>query len=335
MKLSICIPTFNRSRHLANCLNAIIQSASKADGDFQICVSDNASTDDTEGVVRSVQGAIPIKYVRNKVNIGAARNYLNAVAMADGDFVWLVGDDDLLLPSAIDRVLRMIDENGDIDYFCVNAFHLTTDYVQSFPHPFDMAKLPEHMEPFSSWPNTGKVQFLDLIDPKVSFDFLGGIFLSVFKRDKWMSSAHVVDTAACAGDGEFASLDETFPHIKIFAKAFSNSNAFFCAQPLTVCLTGAREWAPKYRFIRSVHLVSALGEYRKNGLSRAQYHRCKNFALRTFLPDLAYMFVHRKTSGISNVRPLRVFLQNCLYPNTYLSIGYHVVQKMKSFYGQK
>lgn len=32
------------------------------------------------------------------------------------------------------------------------------------------------MKPFSSWSNDGEKKFLDLIDPKISFDFLGGCF---------------------------------------------------------------------------------------------------------------------------------------------------------------
>ena len=61
MQLSICIPTYNRAAHLANCLQSIISNKSRLAIDFQVCVSDNCSTDGTEKAVRSAQRNIAIK----------------------------------------------------------------------------------------------------------------------------------------------------------------------------------------------------------------------------------------------------------------------------------
>lgn len=335
MKISICIPTYNRAAHLANCLHSIISNRSRSQKDFQVCVSDNCSTDETEKVVLSAQRHIPIKYRKNAANLGIPRNFLNAVEMAEGEFAWLIGDDDLLLPDALERVLRLIEEHPAVDFFYVNSFHLTTQYVFSFPQPFDTSNLPEKMTPFSSWPSSGEVKFLDLVDPKVSFDFLGGMYLSVFRREKWISSVHVLGEAAFSDRRTFSNFDNTLPHVKIFSRAFAHSQAYFCANPLSVCLTGAREWAPMYPFVRSVRLVEALDEYRKNGLPYLKYVRCKNFALKNFLPDLAYMLINRNISGVSYVSPLKLIFRNLLYPNFHLSIIYYFARKLKSFLARR
>jgi len=150
-----------------------------------------------------------------------------------------------------------------VDFFYINSFHLTTEYVFEQDQPFDTKNLPVKMESFSKWKRSGRMNFFELIDPKISFDFLGGVFLSVFDREKWIENAHLLDNEAIRDKNTFSHFDNTFPHIKIFASAFSNSKAYFHAQPLSVCLTGAREWAPMYPFIRSVRLVEALDEYRK------------------------------------------------------------------------
>lgn len=297
--------------------------------DFQVCVSDNCSTDETERVVLSARQKIPIKYKKNARNLGIPRNFLNVVEMADGEFVWLIGDDDLLLPDALERLAGLIDQYKDVDFFYVNSFHLTTQYVFSFPQPFNTANLPEKMEPFSSWQNSGEVKFMDLIDPKISFDFLGGMYLSVFRRKKWLSNAHVLDKAAFLDRRVFSNFDNTFPHVKIFSVAFANSRAYFCAKPLSVCLSGAREWTPMYPLVRSVRLVEALEEYRKNGLPYIHYIRCKNFALRTFLPDLVYMFINKTSSGFSYVRPAKLILNSFLYPNFYFSAIYYLFRRLK------
>jgi len=329
MNISICIPTYNRAIHLANCLRSIIASKLKSSIDFQVCVSDNCSTDETERVVRSAQKEITIKYQKNQSNLGVARNVLNVVQMSDGEFVWLIGDDDLLLPYALEELNDLIVKHSNVDYFYINSFHLKTQFVLSFPQPFNTFNLPEKMEPFSSWIHSGEMKFMDLVDPKISFDFLGGMFLSVFRRENWILNVNIVDNEALLDSRVFSHFDNTFVHVKIFSKAFAKSKAFFNAKPLSVCLTGAREWAPMYPFIRSVRLVEALDEYRENGLSYVKYFQCKNFALKTFLPDLVFMFVNRDNSGFDNIELFKMISKNLLYPNFYLSIIYYIIRKFK------
>ncbi|MCG3770996.1 MAG: Abequosyltransferase RfbV [Nitrosomonadaceae bacterium] len=334
MQLSICIPTYNRAAHLANCLQSLISNQVRSKVKFQVCVSDNCSTDETENVVRRVQASIAIKYHKNLTNLGIPRNFLNAVAMADGEFVWLIGDDDLLLPFAIEQLSQLIEKYSSVDYFYVNSFHLTTQYVFSFPQPFDTANLPLTMEPFSSWPHSCEMKFMDLIDPRISFDFLGGMYLSVFRRKYWIANTQAIDGAAFVDNRVFSNFDNTFPHVKIFAKAFANSRAYFHGRPLSVCLSGAREWVSMYPLVRSVRLVEALDEYRENGLPYIKYLRCKNYALRNFIPDFAYMCIAGNSSGLAYVRPARLFISNCLYPNLYFSVFYYFARKIKAFLGK-
>lgn len=329
-KVSICIPTYNRATHLANCLQSIISNKSISKIDFQVCVSDNCSTDETEDVVRRAQENIIIKYRKNPKNLGIPKNFLNVVEMADGEFVWLIGDDDLLLPCALEELADLIDRHQDVDFFYINSFHLSTRYVSSFVQPFDTANLPKNMTPFSPWPNSGEMMFMDLVDPKISFDFLGGMFLSVFRRRDWIQNINVLDEAAVLDARTFSHFDNTFPHVKIFAKAFANSKAFFSAKPLSVCLTGAREWVPMYPLVRSVRLIEALEEYRKNGLPFLCYLRCRNFALGNFIPDIIRMLLKPEQSGLRYVSLTKLVLSNMLYPNFYLSPFLLLVRRWKT-----
>ena len=160
-----------------------------------------------------------------------------------------------------------------------------------------------------------------------SFDFLGGMYLSVFRRSAWQAHVGALDPRAVADPRTFSHFDNTFPHVKIFAAAFAGARAYFHAEPLSVCLTGAREWTPMYPLVKSVRLVEALEEYRRQGLGLWRYWRCRNFALKNFVPDLVSMFVHRKRSGFQYVNPLKLVLSNCLYPNFYVSVLAFVVRK--------
>jgi glycosyltransferase involved in cell wall biosynthesis len=326
-KLSICIPTYNRAAHLRNCLRSIALNPPTAREAVEICVSDNCSPDDTGEVVREAGAELEIKYHRNARNIGIPGNFLNVVAMASGEFAWLLGDDDLLLPDTLGRLLATLAAHPAADFFFVNSYHLSTSHVLSYPQPFDTANLPRQMARFSQWPGSGELPFLDLIDPRRSFDFLGGMYLSVFRRKLWQANVDALDPGAVRDSRTFSHFDNTFPHVKIFAAAFARSRAYFNADPLSVCLTGAREWTPMYPLVKSVRLVEALEEYRRQGLGFWRYWRCRNFALKNFVPDLVSMFVHRRQSGFAYVNPLKLILSNCLYPNFYISVLAFVVRK--------
>jgi hypothetical protein len=186
------------------------------------------------------------------------------------------------------------------------------------------------VNPNSKYKETGPLPFIDLINPKISFDFLGGMFHSIFKRKNWVNNQDILDSEAIEDMNTFSHFDNTFPHVKIFSKAFANSNAYFLAKPLSVCLTGAREWSPMYPFVHSVRLVEALDEYKKNGLPFIKYLWCRNFALNNFIPDMAYMFLHRDTSGFKYVSPLKLFVKNCLFPNLYFSVIFYLKRKIRN-----
>lgn len=333
IKLSICIPTYNRSKHLKNCLASIAANDAEFLNQIDICISDNGSTDDTEKVVQEAKQFLTIKYHKNETNLGIPRNFLKVVNMAEGEFAWLIGDDDLLFPYTIQRVLELIHSQTSVDYFYINSAHLTTEYVFGFPQPFSTKDLPENMQPFSPYRKSGVMPFLDLINPEISFDFLGGMFLAVFRRELWLNNKQHLNSQAIEDMRTFSHFDNTFPHIKIFAHAFAKSMAYFEPTPLSICLTGAREWSPMYPLIHSVRLVEALGEYRRNGMKLWPYLVCRNYALNNFISDMGAMFYYREKSGYDYINPLREYIKNMFYPNTYLSLFYFMFRKLKSVFG--
>lgn len=333
--LSICIPTYNRSAHLANCLQSIKIATQHITSDIEICISDNASTDNTQDVVKKCNLTVPVKFHRNSKNIGIPRNFLNVINMASGEFTWLVGDDDLLLPNTISRLLQLISKQPHVDFFYVNAYHLTTEFVLGHPQPFDTQKLPSKMEPFSAFDSDGEMAFLSLIDPNISFDFLGGMFLSVFRRQHWLDNQHMLSNDALANDRLFSHFDNTFPHVKIFAHAFNKSRAYFNSEPMIVCLTGAREWAPLYGMIKCVRLVEATILFRECGLPFWQYFKCRNFALRTYWPNVGWILYNFRISGIRYLFKMPIVFTNLFFPNYYLSIFYYLTRKTSELFKKK
>ncbi len=327
MKISVCIPTYNRSTHLDNCLSSIVTSAAYSDIDFEVCVSDNCSEDETQKIVSGYFQLLPLKYSKNERNLGIPLNFLKVVSMAEGEFVWLIGDDDLLMPNALQSLSFLISKNPTVDFFYVNAYHLGIDYVDSFQHPFDTRDLPDKMHKFSNYLVDGKHSFFDLISPSVSFDFLGGMFLSVFRRDNWIRHSHILSPYALKDLRIFSHFDNTFPHVKIFSKAFSHSLAYYNSTPLIVCLSGVREWSAMYPLVRSFRLIEALDSYREAGLPLHKYYHCRNYALSNFIPDLVRMLINPVDSGLKYIS-LNQILPNIINPNVYFSLFRIILRKI-------
>ena len=113
MRLSICIPTYNRADYLPELLDSILAQTSYG-CDLEVVVSDNASTDDTPAVVERYRERFSrFVYHRAETNQGADRNFLKVVAVATGDFCWLMGSDDRLEPGGLAAVERALLDHPD------------------------------------------------------------------------------------------------------------------------------------------------------------------------------------------------------------------------------
>ena len=111
-QLSICIPTFNRVAYLRELLPILIReiaAANTAGQRVELVISNNASTDGTEAFIRSLS-CPALVYNRNPENIGGDRNFLRCIELANSRYVWLLGDDELVAPGGIARILNCLDE---------------------------------------------------------------------------------------------------------------------------------------------------------------------------------------------------------------------------------
>jgi len=118
VRLSICIPTYNRSWALGPALEAACrEQQASPPGQVEILVSDNASPDDTSAVLDALERLGPFRRQRHPVNVGAEQNFLSCVESARGEFIWLLGDDDQVRPGAAARLLRALDAGADLCLF--------------------------------------------------------------------------------------------------------------------------------------------------------------------------------------------------------------------------
>jgi glycosyltransferase involved in cell wall biosynthesis len=108
---SICIPVRNGERFLAQALQSVLQQTF---GDCEIVVVDNASTDGTAALVEKLiadNPGAPLRLFRNERNIGLVANFNACLTHARGKYVKFLCADDLLLPSCIESMARVLDNH--------------------------------------------------------------------------------------------------------------------------------------------------------------------------------------------------------------------------------
>ena len=330
MRLSICIPTRNRPVQLRNCLNSIYLSKKKSNLEFDVCISDNGSNYDIKELIKEFDGKIKIKVNCNKENIGYQLNLIKTISMSDSEFVWAIGNDDLILPEGLVKVEKLLKKFKNLDFFYVNSFCLDYGFIKKFDQPFDTNNLPKNMIKLSQKKEQMECTFWDLIDYKVSFDFLMGNFANIFRRKNWNQNINCLDEKLLQDHRVGANLDSTCGYIKIYANAFKNSKALFYPEPVSVNCSGIREWSPKYELIEIVILPKILDYYFKKGLSLKKYLINKNYALRNFANYFFKILIRGKEGGLQYINFYSDFVKNLIFPNAYLSIFYFVFRKLLS-----
>jgi len=337
MLLSICIPTYNRISQLDNCLNSILISKKKVDNfDFEICISDNNSREDTESIIKKYSKQLIIKFNKNEKNLGFAINGIKTVSMASGEYSWMIGNDDLILPDTLLKLNDLLKNNLDKDYFFINSYHLESSYLENFSSPFDTKNLKyENMKKISKLKSNKQVSFWEIIDPKVSWEFLIGIYLNIFRTKKWISSMGAIDQEKIKDTRVWSNFDNTCLHPIIIANAFKNSKAYICADPLSVNLVGEREWGSMYEFVEAIRIPELLDYYRTQGLSLKRYLYCKNFALRNFSNYLFKIIIGGEKMGRNYLNIKKHVLKNLIYPNVYLSPIYFILRKLSNIFVNK
>lgn len=223
--LSICIPTFNRERYLDETLRSITsQLTDELLSKVEICVSDNASTDGTDRLLRDYQDRFDnVVTFRWDRNMGADYNYLKAVEIASGEYCWYLGSDDCLLPGSIDRILNLTKSGDDIIIF---------DRADS---DISMTREPVHVawsalsEGCAFHTLNDRSRFLRYLSNCTSFGALFSyLSVIVFKRSRWVPIDH---------KDRFVGSAYVHTHV-LLQILHEGANFRYLKEPFVLCRTG-------------------------------------------------------------------------------------------------
>lgn len=169
--LTIAVPTYNRSSFLNELLSCLFEQC-LSNPRIELLVSDNASTDETPVIVtRYIDRGLQIRYIRNISNIGADANFMQCFETAKGKYVWLIGDDDVVVPGAVGKI---------VSYLQASEYSLI--YVSSYC--FEGVATPERVES-SRPPRVIKDVHMFVRAIHINFTFVSG---NIINKDRVMAS---------------------------------------------------------------------------------------------------------------------------------------------------
>lgn len=115
-KVSICIPTYNRSRYLVYAVNSVLKQNFT---DWELLICDDGSTDNTAEIVGQWQDS-RVRYLRKPVNQGRSQNMRTGFEAAMGEYFIKFDDDDGITPDFLSKTVAILDSNPNIDFVCTD-----------------------------------------------------------------------------------------------------------------------------------------------------------------------------------------------------------------------
>ncbi len=111
-RLSVGLPVYNGSNYLAKSIESLLGQSYE---DFELVISDNASTDDTAGICRRYEKLDSrIRYHRQARNVGLAPNHNFVVDQARGELFKWASNDDVYGRDLLKRCVDALDENPQV-----------------------------------------------------------------------------------------------------------------------------------------------------------------------------------------------------------------------------
>ena len=119
MKISVAMASYNGADFIIEQLESVINQTKKVD---EIIICDDGSKDKTFEIVtnyiKEKKLENLIKLVKNEENLGYASNFLKAVSLTTGDYIFFCDQDDLWVEDKVENMTSLMEANTNIDLLC-------------------------------------------------------------------------------------------------------------------------------------------------------------------------------------------------------------------------
>jgi GT2 family glycosyltransferase len=127
-RVTIGLPVFNGEAFLAAAIDTLLAQTYR---NFELIISDNASTDGTEAICRDRAARdARIRYYRSDANRGAMWNFNRVVELARGEYFKWAAHDDKHEPTYVERCVEALDRHADVVLACTKLIDIDDDGVR-------------------------------------------------------------------------------------------------------------------------------------------------------------------------------------------------------------
>jgi glycosyltransferase involved in cell wall biosynthesis len=173
--LTIAIPAYERPELLSECLKTAIESARGYDVSILVC--DDSPHNLNKAVVDALDfEKLLINYISNSECLGIDANIKKCFDMASSQYVWVIGEDDHVSPTAVENFFANI-EYSKPDIFFLNYIYCTNDYKKD---------LGEKLLSFENGINRKMI-----LTEFYKFGFIGSVAISKHKWAQYTSDAPI------------------------------------------------------------------------------------------------------------------------------------------------
>lgn len=117
--LSVVLPNYNHAKLIGRALRALTSQERAAD---EIIVVDDASTDDSVGVIERFAASAPnVTLLRNAHNLGVIPTLERGLRATRGNYIYFAAADDFVLPGFFETAVRRLDAHNELALFCGEA----------------------------------------------------------------------------------------------------------------------------------------------------------------------------------------------------------------------
>ena len=126
VKVSVCIPTYNRSHYLQYAINSVLNQTYT---DYELIICDDASSDDTANIVSQYQDS-RIRYIQHPQNIGRSKNMRSGFNAAVGEYFIKFDDDDAIASEFLAKTVEILDTYPEVDFVCTDHWVINAHSIR-------------------------------------------------------------------------------------------------------------------------------------------------------------------------------------------------------------
>lgn len=111
-RVSIGMPVYNGAHYIEEAIDSLLAQTYR---NFELIISDNASTDSTPEIIKKyVAKDRRLRYYRNEKNLGLGANQNRVYELARGEYFMLAHHDDVRAPECLERCLEILDHDPTV-----------------------------------------------------------------------------------------------------------------------------------------------------------------------------------------------------------------------------